>query len=356
MKTDHKILFGKRLRQARVMRGLSLRELAKEMSEPISHNALARYERGEMMPGSKVLIAVANALKQPPGFFVRPQKVAMSDIAFRKKADTLTAAMQHAIQERAADSMERSLEIDAILGIETPFKNPLAGIKIQNPEDIESAAELLRKRWSMGAQPIASVVELLEANGVKVCDADLPSGCDGLSGWMNKVPVVILASHLNNQCITRKRLTALHELAHLLLKDLAECQAGSHEKLCSRFAGALLMPKAVFVSEIGGARQSLSIQELISIKIEYGLSIGAIICRARELNLISEALYDRYWDQNRGVIVEPGDADYAGTEKSVQFEQRVYRAAAEELISRSKAAALLNLDLTTLRDRLAVIA
>lgn len=352
MTIDSRILFGKRLRQARIMRGLSLRELAGEMGGVVSHNALARYERGEMMPGSDILIAASRTLKQPLGFFARPMTREITDIEFRKNAERLTVTMQDAVKEKALDCMERTLEIEAILGLTAPFRNPLGHFKVAEPEDMERAAEALRTSWKLGEQPIAHVIDMLEGHGVKVCDAVFPPSCDGLSGWMGSTPVMVLAQHLNEQCATRKRLTALHELAHLLLKDVKALQ--KYEKFCYRFAGAMLIPRNVLELKLGGARQAVSQQELIGIKVEYGISIAAIMARAYELNLISKSLYHRYFEQNRQVVREPADGLYSNTEKPVQFERQVFHALAEEQISASKAADLLNEDVSAIREKMAV--
>lgn len=57
-----KILFGQRIKSARIMAGLSLRELSNLLEGQVSHNAISKYERGEMLPDSKILIALAKVL------------------------------------------------------------------------------------------------------------------------------------------------------------------------------------------------------------------------------------------------------------------------------------------------------
>ena len=49
---DTKQIFARRLRQARAIRGFSLRDLSEALKNAVSHNALAKYENSEMMPGS----------------------------------------------------------------------------------------------------------------------------------------------------------------------------------------------------------------------------------------------------------------------------------------------------------------
>lgn len=57
-----KDIFPIRLKNARKMRGMSLRKLSEEMNGEVSANALAKYEKGEIFPSSKVMIKLASAL------------------------------------------------------------------------------------------------------------------------------------------------------------------------------------------------------------------------------------------------------------------------------------------------------
>ena len=59
-------MFGDRLQLARKKAGLSLRGLSDAMGGQVTPQALGKYERGEMMPGSTVLIALTKALDISP--------------------------------------------------------------------------------------------------------------------------------------------------------------------------------------------------------------------------------------------------------------------------------------------------
>jgi Zn-dependent peptidase ImmA (M78 family) len=131
----------------------------------------------------------------------------------------------------------------------------------------------------------------------------------------------------------------------------------SEEKFCHRFAGAMLIPESVFKSEFGGVRRQLGLGELIDIKARYGMSLAAIVQRALHLKLIGEDQY-REFQRRRSVggwrKDEPGR--FVGRESSSRFEQLVLRAAAEEIISGSKAAALLKRRLSDVRAVLTEVA
>jgi Zn-dependent peptidase ImmA (M78 family) len=343
-------IIGRRLRQAREMRGLSLRSLSEAIEESVSYNALNKYEKGAMLPGSSVLKELSNALQMPRDYFFRPFAAEMSNIKFRALSK-VGQKTKRSLAKRAADFFERYLEVEQVLGIKTKFSNPLSAITIRTEEDVEKAALTLRDKWKLGLDAIPNVHQMLEDQGIKVWEAkDAPQEFNGMSGWMDGVPLVVLAGWLDSN-LPRKRLTAMHELAHLLLDDLLpeDIPKADEERFMNRFANCFLIPKPVFVREFGGKRKRVSLEELIDIKLEFGISIAAIIRRAFDLNLITESAYTRFqfvrnkWGRKNN---EPGDERYCGSEKSTRFSALVHRAVAQEVISASKAAALLQLPIS----------
>ena len=80
-------MFGDRLKLARKKAGLSLRALADRLEgeKRVSAQALGKYERGEMMPSSGVLIALSKALGEPVRYFMSSMKSELLDVDFRKQ-------------------------------------------------------------------------------------------------------------------------------------------------------------------------------------------------------------------------------------------------------------------------------
>jgi Zn-dependent peptidase ImmA (M78 family) len=349
---DPKLTFAHRLAQARRMQGLSLRALAEKLEGKVSHNALHKYEQEQMMPDSEVLLAVADALDQEVDFFFREPNLELKEVRFRK-ASRLGVKEEAAIRERAVDYFERYHEIEELLDIASQFENPLARLEIRNMDDAEDAAIKLRDAWCLGEDPLPNVREMLEGKGILMFDVDAPKTFNGFAGHADGHPVIVLAKWLDED-LPRKRFTALHETGHLLLKLPEKWQAKEQEGICNRFAGAMLIPRRVFIAEFGGHRQRVSLEELASIKARYGMSVAAIMHRARDLELITQALYERFcitgrkqgWHKH-----EPGE--YSGRELSSRFEQLVVRAASEAVITESKGASLLNESYAEFRERLA---
>lgn len=347
MNTDPKTIFSGRLRQARTMQALSLRGLADALKGRVSHNALAKYENGEMMPGTDVLGQLADTLGQPPDFFFRPFTLKLKEIKFRKRAK-LGAKEEDAIREQSLEFFERYHEIEELVTEPRKFEEKLKFKPVRTPEDAEAAANALRKQWQLGLDPLPNLVELLESKGIKVYEvATGGSDFDGFSAKTEIGPVIVLGWHLNKN-VLRKRMTTVHELAHIILPLAEGLSEKEEEAIAARFGGAFLLPKDTFIAEFGKIRNGISLAELVEMKVNFGASIWAIMMRARQLGLINEAVFLRFckvaalW---RSTKEEPGDEKYQGNESYSRFRQLVQRAVAEDQISMSKGAALLHQNL-----------
>ena len=64
-----KELFAKRLKSARVRACMSQDELVHRMDNIVSKNSISKYEKAEMLPDSKVLVALAKALDVKTDYF-----------------------------------------------------------------------------------------------------------------------------------------------------------------------------------------------------------------------------------------------------------------------------------------------
>jgi Zn-dependent peptidase ImmA (M78 family) len=347
-----KDIVAKRIKSARVMAGLSLRELSKLMEPSVSYNAIAKYENADMMPDSKVLIALSQALHVKPDYFFRPYSVNIQNIAFRKR-QKFGVKKINALKEEITETLSRYLEIEQFLGIETSFSNPLFNFPIQDGEDVERAVEQLIVHWKIGINAIPNVIEMLEDKEIKVVETDAPLEFDGLSGWVDdKIPVIVVNKNYENE---RKRFNALHELGHTILQFDDSLSEKEVEKLCHRFAGALLIPKETFFTELGKNRTSISLKELKTIKESYGISIQAIMARAKDLEVINQNTFLQFRIQISKNRAEDGLGQFIGKERSDRFKSLVFRAASEEIISISKAANLCNQKLASFRDEFVIV-
>jgi Zn-dependent peptidase ImmA (M78 family) len=305
-----------------------------------------------MMPGSDVLGLLADALGQSPDFFFRPFTLHLKHIKFRKRV-RFGVKEEESIRERALEFFERYHEIEELIGDTRKFQGKLQLKPVKTPEEAESAADKLRAEWKLGRDPLPNLSELLESKGIKVFEVDIiDAAFDGFSAETEAGPVIVVAKGLNP---LRKRMTIIHELAHIVLEIAPSVSQKEEEAIAARFAGALLMPKEKFEAEFGRIRKSISLTELIELKVNFGASIWAIMMRARQLELINEAVFVRFCrvaSQWRSDKKEPGDERYQGNEGHSRFRQLVHRAVAEGQISMSKGAGMLNQGLGELRKDL----
>jgi len=328
------------------MANLSQDQLVDRIGGLVSKNAISKYEKGEMLPNSSVLVALSKALQVKTDYFYREFSVSIDQIEFRKRRK-LGKKIERSIKEKVIDNVSRYLELEQFLNIKSNFDNPIADLKIRNKWDIEEAVKNLLKKWNLGNNAVPNVIDLLEDKEIKIVEIDAPPDFDGFSGWADgKYPVIVLNQHFG---LERKRLTALHELAHLTLNFQKDFDQKQIEKMCFQFGGAMLIPFDTFKKEFGEGRKHISINELIVMKETYGMSISAIMARAKTLELISPSNYIKFckWiSKNR---TEEGLGKYVGEEASKRFKQLLYRAASEEIISMSKAANLANQKLAQFR-------
>ena len=111
-------------------------------------------------------------------------------------------------------------------------------------------------------------------------------------------------------------------------------------------SGAFLAPASEVRKELGDRRVWLEPQELAALKNAYGLSMQAWMHRAKDLGIMSETRYiemRKYFSKRDWNKTEPGEA--YPKEHPQLFDQLVFRALAQDLISESKAAELLSLPL-----------
>jgi len=332
-------IFGIRLKSARLMQNLSLEQLAVRMNHIVKKQSLSKYEKGEMLPTSSVLLAVAEALSISVDYFFSERKINLDNLNFRKKA-SLSQKELFSIQEKATDQVSKYLDVENICNIAFKCENPLADLIIENIKDVEKATLKLRESWNLGLSPIHNVVEMLEKYNCKIIELEVNEDFDGLSAMVNgEIPVIVVNAKFNN---VRKRFTVLHELAHLFLKLPDSLSEKEKENYCHYFAGAFLIPEEVLKKEIGEHRTNIYPKEFLMLKEDYGVSIQALIRRVKDLDVISDSYYKslmieisiKGFKKN-----EPGV--HVVNEKSDRFEQLVYKSLAESYISASKAASLL---------------
>ena len=313
MPTGTKGFYGDRLREAREARsltGVALAELA-----GVSTAVISQYERGSRTPQPVVLEQIADKLNLPVAFFLRaPDDDEEGVLFFRSHSGTTKMARRREVRRfQWHVQIERFLRSYALLP-EVDFPKLYTGDPLAlRDEDLEELAASLRKQWQLGDEPIPDLVEHLEAMGAIVSRCELGAvTLDAYSGWKDDVPHIILGA--DKMAAVRSRFDAAHELCHLTLhgsvpSNVLNSSTGLKEleRQAHLFAGAFLLPPKTFAGDI----VIPMLDSLLSIKPRWGVSVGAMIQRARTLELISPEQQQRMWIsyRRRWGRREPYDAD-----------------------------------------------
>ena len=275
-------MFGDRLKLARKKAGYSLRGLSDALDNEVSAQAIGKYERGEMMPSSRILLRLTKSMDVSMEYLLSDQVEELEAVEFRKLSGT-TAGDRAKMEATAIDRLQRYLVIEEILEVGSEaWKQPRNGNRFLGEEnDGEALAEDLRKEWKLGLDPIPNMTALLEYQGIKVLVLSLPEKVSGLTCLVRrprqkaKVPVIIINREVT---LERRRLTLAHELAHRLISDQSPVD---HENASNVFAGAFLIPQEHLVKEIGKHRNALGYKELIGLKRMYRVSAAVLLVRLK---------------------------------------------------------------------------
>jgi len=340
-----------RIKLARRKAGLSLRGLSAAIDGKVTAQAIGKYERGESIPSSGVLLAMANALGVSLSYLMDTQEIQLAGVEFRTKADTSTRDRAH-VESEVLEWIERYLQVEIVLDLDSAeWQCPVARPrKLKKPDEAEKLAAEVRHEWNLGVDPIPNMTELLEEKGLKVLTVPLPGRVSGFTCLVKRrdeddLPVIVVN---NDFSLERRRLTMVHEVAHRLI-DTDSLSDKEEEKAANVFAGAFLMPREHLLNEVGKHRNSFGYKELIDLKRLYRVSGAALLMRLRQLDVISEStlIYAfqsiaRGWRTQEPEELESSDKR-GQTERALRFERLCYRALAEGLVSLSKAAELLRL-------------
>lgn len=306
------LFYPERLELARQAAGLRKNELAERIG--VSPAAISQFEHGKANPSAATLAKIALSLGMSVDYFARdgrPLRQANAAAAFfrslrstRQRDRTLAAARAMFVWE-VVYLLERHIELP------DPAIPEFALGADADRDAIEEAAARVRTAWQLPPGPVAHVVRLLEARGAVVVRLrGLGREVDAFA-CLQRRPIIILWREKEDKA--RARFDAAHELGHLVLHAEAEPGNKILEAQADAFAAAFLMPREYIYDQLP---RRVDFRRLLELKMRWGVSLGALLYRARTLGVISESAYRRAmarmssegWRQH-----EPGDLGAAET-------------------------------------------
>lgn len=278
---------GQRLDALRNIHGLTQAELASRLG--VSQSFLSHVTRGARpMPAAMAVDACREFMLPATFFTVHPTAPDLGQPTFRKNSRA-TARDENRIvglYDEAARLFRGVSEASGYRRGDLPDPADYA-------HDAELVAEAMRDAVGLGAEdPVPNATRALERLGIGVVD-----NLDGLDEESRGHTAVSRPSQHNDRPLIAlvadvpgavKRLTLLHEAGHLIfdreLPAPIRSSRSPEEKRAYRFAGAFLLPERVVRARVS---QSLNLHGYLPIKADYGISVAAIIIRARDLDVIT---------------------------------------------------------------------
>lgn len=329
-------VLAERIRQARLAAGLTQDETIACLGGRITKAALSYYENGKRSPHASTLKALGGVFGVRTQWFWQEPSLEINWHGFRSLA-SLGKHQRERIKVMAQRQAEDYMEVWSLFPTREKIDFPPRH-HVQTPEEADTLAANLRKRWMLGFDTIESVTQCLENHGVVIVHYDgieTPE-FDGLSATINRQHPLLVVN--NRVPVDRFRFDLLHELGHFMMASPKTLNREEEENLAHRFASSFLVPPQVLRNEIGTKRCSLTLSELLMIKENYGLSVAALIYSAKAHGIIDQALSRKLWTalSRRGWRKREPEV-FTGNETPTKMRLMIMRAVTEGLMGVERA-------------------
>ena len=288
----------------REAKGWTQERLAK--AADLSQGFLSKVENGLLALEGEPLTRVSAALEVPVELLGSSEPVRGVEVTclhHRRRASRMTVSTVRRIE--SVTHLTR-LTVEGLTdGLELEPELTLRRMDVDAYDSPAEIARLLRAAWHVPTGPITDVTGLVEALGVFVVRRDLGTDAqDAVSTWPpHGAPVILVNRGLPPD---RERFTLMHEVGHLVMHLIP---VEDQERQANQFASEFLAPAV----EIRPLLEGLTVRQfskLAQLKLQWGLSMAALIQRALDLDCISANQFKSFrirlnqygWSER-----EPGD-------------------------------------------------
>lgn len=269
---------------AREAKGYTQKDLAGKTGS--TQSRLSRIEAGELMPQESDIESFVRVLERNREFFFQEGETAPASVSFYRKTQTLPLRM---FRQCNAQMNICRLEIEKKIGSAKLAKRELPCLPPENNGGPKAVARSLRKSWNLTQGAVPHLTQLVEEAGCVIVDYSFPSTkLDGLCiRAAEKAPIIFLNKDLPK---SRRRLSLAHELGHLVMHTNPHKDV---EDEAWEFAAEFLMPSL----EIERQLNNLNLDRLGQLKKQWGVSMQAILYRAKKLEKVGDSYYRFLWAQ-----------------------------------------------------------
>jgi Zn-dependent peptidase ImmA (M78 family)/transcriptional regulator with XRE-family HTH domain len=280
---------GARLTLARHLAGLRKSELAGKVSR--SPSAVTAWEAGTKKPTPANIAELAIGLEVDPWFFaVRGQDIATISVAPHYRSLRSTTQI---LRDQALAYGQLVVDVASAIEVHAEFPAPDVPefpVELGDMTGPVEAARHVRREWAVGPGPAGHLVRLLENHGVLVVFS--PPGAASIDAYSfaaaDRAACVLNPIKLDYY---RQRFDVAHELGHLVMHGEAEPGSKAIEDQAHRFASEFLLPADEIYDSLPTSMGRASWTTLFRLKEQWGVSVGALLFRARQLGRLSDVSY-----------------------------------------------------------------
>jgi Predicted Zn peptidase len=350
------------LKRIRTARGLTMEKAADAAG--ISRMAYHNIEKGLAEPRVSNLQKLANALQVKVVDLVRSipelRSVRFRALKWKTKKDK---AQREEIKNAVALWMRDFSDLESML---TANKRIIFAIHIEKPgkgaKAAQIAAEGARRLFHLEENEVISdICGLVESVGIKIHFINM--GLDNFSGLSvndENLGAAIIVNTFAAKTTERKIFTIAHELGHILMHPTSfnddDRESKEEEDEANVFASYFLMPRKGFLKKLEEVKGLNFVEAILHIKRVFKVSYKTIIYRLIEEDIADDKIWQEFYLQYK----HKNKCDLKGHKEPEPLAEidciedrlsRLVREALEkELISISRAAEILNINIVEMRE------
>ena len=278
------IFNGAKLKVARIYRGKTVDQLAKEVN--INKKDIIAFEENKYKPTLENTMKLSNNLKFPRSYFFEVEniKVIVEGSHFNPQS---TIPRNEEISYREKLIMTHKIYNFMQRYIKFPELN--LPNNLNRNDDIEDMATKTRRYWGLGDKAIGNMVSLLESNGILISGINIDR--KGASPYtqkqiLNKESLYVIALGNDKKSATIRNYDLAYELAYIISNEL---NIPSKKFNLDEFACAFLLPKDEFLKDLSNPNE---LDFYIEMKKKWLVPISTLIFRAYTLGAINYKKYN----------------------------------------------------------------
>ena len=301
------IFNGAKLKIARIYRGKTVDQLAKEIN--INKKDIIAFEENKYKPTHENTMKLSLNLQFPREYFFKNEnmKVTVDGSHFNPQS---TIPRNEEISYR--EKLIMTYKIYTFMQGYIKFPELNLPNNLSRNDDLEEMANKTRRYWGLGDGAIGNMVSLLESNGILLSGINIER--KGASPYtqkqtLNKISQYVIALGNDKKSATTRNYDLAYELAYIISNEL---NIPSKKFNADEFACAFLLPKDKFLEDLTNPNE---LEFYVEMKAKWLVPISTMIFRAYTLGAINYKKYNflmNEMNKNGWLKKEPLDDNIKG--------------------------------------------